>query len=197
MRFIALDFETGGLVSSVHAPVSLGVALMEDLEVIDTREWLIAPTYDRFGKLMRQYDPKAMQVNGYTVEQLQKDGIHIAQVRSELATWAGDLKVRTEQVVAFNAPFDYAFYSEALFLAGKWHSEHNSFHVAKPPLVGPWHCARMIASVRLDLPNYKLDTVAAHFGLKRTQEFHGALEDCILAGKVFTELKKIKKEQAA
>ena len=185
MRFVALDFETGGLVSSIHAPVSLGVALMEDTNVIDSREWLIAPVYDRRGEMMRQYDPKAMKVNGYTVEQLQQDGVQIRQVMGELRDWADLHKARTETVVAFNAPFDLGFYGEALFLAGEWHGEHNSYHVHKPPLVGPWHCARMIASVRLDLPNFKLDTVAGHFGLERKLEFHGALEDAILAGKVY------------
>ncbi len=188
MRFLAADFETSGLVSSRHAPVSLGVALMEDDQVIDSTEWLFSPPLDRDGQICREYDLKAMEINGHDRDDLAIIGKDHKTVMAELTTWAAGHKARALKVVAFNAPFDYAFYSECLFFAGAWDNSSRSFKVHKAPLVGPWQCARMIASVEIDLPNFKLDTVAAHFGLARTSETHGAKEDAILAGQVYARL---------
>jgi len=99
MRFLSLDFETSGLDSRRHFPVSLAVALMDGEEVVDSREWTI-----------------------------------------------------------------------------------------KPPLYGPWHCARLLAMNRIKLARYSLDSVCEHFGLSRSSEVHGAAEDAILAEKVFARL---------
>lgn len=185
---VALDFETGGLLPSEHAPVSLATAIMEGEDIVASREWLFKTPTDKWGNPSRKYDPKAMEINGHDPVVLNATGAHIETVMDELTSWATEHKARLATVVAFNAPFDLAFYSECLFLGGKWCNGSKSWRVHKPPLVGPWHCARMVATVRLTLANYKLDTVAAHYGLARTSDTHGSLEDAVLAGRVFHRL---------
>lgn len=196
MTFLALDFETGGLDPRVHAPVSLGVAVMNGSEVLDSREWLFAPPTNKEGKICRAYDVVALEISGTSWPRLKRDGLPVRQVMAELAEL-----VRTSPyingpdipVVAFNAPFDIAFYSECLFLAGEWNQHTRRFETFSPPVYGPWQCARMLARARLPrLEQYTLDAVAAACGLARSGQTHGALEDAILAGKLFAHLTNAK-----
>lgn len=187
MKFLALDFETSGLDSKRHAPVSLGVAVFEEGNLLDSKEWTIAPPTDKNGKISREYDICALQISGYTWAQI-KNGTPLMQVMRELEAFAKANGVTEAMVLAYNAPFDFAWYSECLFLSGSWNPVERKFEGFRPPLVGAWQCARLIASRRLSLQDYKLDTVAGHCGLARTTDKHGALEDAILAGRLFNLL---------
>ncbi|MCH8978299.1 MAG: 3'-5' exonuclease [Armatimonadetes bacterium] len=186
-RILALDFETSGLDPKRHAPVTLGVALMEGEEVIASQEWLFAPPVYK-GKVNREYDIVALGMSGHTWTTIKRDGLAHSVVCLNLAAWALKNECREAMIVAFNAPFDLAFYSELMFLGGSWSQERRCYQTFTPPLLGPWQCARMLAADRLDLPRYSLDAVAEHFGLSRKGDTHGALEDAILAGRVFHRL---------
>lgn len=190
MVYVALDWETSGLLPGTHAHVSLGVAVMEDGEVLHEREWLIAPPMKN-GNVTREYAVNALEKSRYTWPQIKRDGLAIRQVMQEFTEWLAhktDVPPETP-VVAFNAPFDLAWYSEALFLAGEWNNSRKCFELFRPPITGPWHCARLMAmGAGLGLDKYDLDTVAGHFGFARTSERHGASEDAVLAGKVYAKL---------
>lgn len=189
MRYVALDFETSGLDPKRHAPVSLGVALMEDQEILASREWLFAPPYDKSGvKVVREYDVTALEISGKSWTAIKRDGLTHARVCSELYDWSNKHEADELTVVAFNAPFDFAWYSELLMLGGSWNQLERRFQTFQPPLTGPWQCARLIACKRLDLPRYDLNTVAGAFDFSRTSAKHGALEDAILAGRVYEML---------
>ena len=191
MRILALDFETSGLNPGVHAPVSLGVALMEDGEVVAQKEWMIAPPRNKEGKITRSYDVVALEISGASWPRLKRDGLSPMQVCAELMGFAKEHDARGVTVVAFNSAFDHSWYSDLLFLAGAWNQAERRFEAFSPPLYGPWDCARWKACVQLSLQRYDLDTVAAHFGFSRSGESHGALEDAILAGKIYFALESM------
>lgn len=187
MKYIALDFETSGLSPGVHAPVSLAVALMDGEQVIDSKSWTIAPPVDKNGKISRAYDVVALEISGTSWKAI-KNGTPPAGVCHELYDWTHKMDAVGLTVVAFNAPFDFTWYSDLLFLGGSWNQQERRFQTFMPPLVGPWQCARLMAVVSLDCPGYSLDNVCAAFGLSREGNVHGAAEDAYLAGVVYSRL---------
>lgn len=189
MRFIALDTETGGLDPQRNFPISLGVALFDGGELEDSQQWIISPPV-RNGKITREYDINALAVSGIKWTDILR-GDPANQVCGELTEWATERGARDLPVMAFNAPFDLSFYSELCFAAGSWNQATRSFESFTPPLYGPWQCVRMLAMERVKLASYSLDSVSAHFGLGREGEAHGALEDAILAGKVYEALEQL------
>lgn len=192
MRFLALDFETSGLDPKRNAPVTLGVQLFVDGEPFGgaCREWTVAPPRGKDGKVTREYDVVALKISGKTLAQIEQ-GMSAQDVCAELRQFARTYNAQFLPVVAFNAPFDFAFYSELLFMAGSWNQAERRYEGFPPPLAGPWQCARMLAAVKApEIGKYSLDSVSAHFGLSRSSEKHGALEDSVLCGRVFCELTK-------
>jgi DNA polymerase III epsilon subunit-like protein len=187
-RFVAIDFETSGLDVKRHAPVSLGLALFDGGKVTLEKEWIISPPKNKEGKVTREYDVVALSVSGLSWKQI-KEGHSCKEVVNELHQIAKAELLTFLPVVAFNASFDLAWYSEMLFLAGEWSPQAKRFVPPSPPLVGPWNCARMLSQGKgLEVTKFSLDAVADHFGLKRKGSDHGALEDSILAGEVFCRL---------
>lgn len=207
MKILAADFETGnvsnGLVDEEGAgsklapgPVTLGVAVMEGETVIESKEWLFAPVRGYRGELRRSYSDEATAIHGYSLEQMERDGLSVARVLDELGAFARKHKAISSKVVAFNSPFDLPVYSDCLFLAGG--KVDGKFRHHFSPLLGPWHCAAILSREMIDgLKNYKLDTVAAHFGLARSTEKHGAEEDAILAGRIYHQLQQLRLERLA
>lgn len=199
MKRIALDFETSGLLPGTHAPVQLGVALMDGLDVIDSHQWLIGTPTDKNGRVNRAYDVVALEISGTSWTKIKKEGVKHAQVAKELLDFARMHDALHLPVVAFNAPFDFSWYSDLLFLAGSWNQHARKFETFLPPFAGPWQCARLVAVHALPgLDAYNLDTVCAALGLTREGQYHGALEDAVLAGQVLATIEKrtAKKEAA-
>ena len=186
MTFLALDFETGGLDANVHAPVSIGIALMEDGEVVESYEAVFA----EFEK--RDYTVKALKINGITWKQIQ-EGKPVVQAFSELEKWLDRLDAGELPIVSHNAKFDQQFWDVLALTLGSWQGTYpnKKFVKERELLRGPWYCtARMADPLRWDgkIPDCKLDSVCAYFGLSRSGETHGALEDAVLAGKAFDRL---------
>lgn len=199
MRFLAIDFETSGVDVKRHAPVSLGVALFEGAIVVDQLEQRIGPPFNKEGKITREYDVCALEVNGATWASI-KNAPPPEAACAALMGFAKRHDARELPVVAFNAPFDLAFYSELLYLGGSWNQIERCYQTFAPPLVGPWQCVRLLAVHRLGqsaLPKWNLDCVAEHFGLSRSSGTHGAIEDAVLAGKLYAALINEAAEEAA
>lgn len=196
MRFIALDFETSHLQPSVGAPVTLGVALMDGEDVIDRQEWLFAPP-TKNGKVTRAYDVVALEISGTSWTRIKKNGMEHSAVLRELQDFTMRHGATFLPVVAFNAPFDFSWYSELLFLGGSWNQHERRFETFLPPLAGPWQCARLQAVHALPgLGSYSLDAVCAELGLSRSGDTHGALEDAILAGRVLSRIEQMAAKKA-
>lgn len=188
---LALDFETGGKTAGVNQVVSLGLAIMDGPGVLVTKEWVVGPKrHYKTKQIERVYDLVALEISGITWKQI-KDAPSPECVVRDLHDFAREHACKNMPVVAYNAPFDLGFYSDLLFMAGNYDQARQGFSPAWPPFVGEWHCAMLRAKDAYpNLENYKLDTAAAHFGLSRSGEKHGALEDAILAGKIFDRLQR-------
>lgn len=179
---LALDFETGGLNHEKNPPVTLGLAIMEGLDVIHSDEWTFGYRDDMV------YNEVAMKINGIPFERL-KAAPDESIVYRDVKLWLADHEAQNMPVVSHNAAFDQNFWSQWLFRLGK--KIDGVYRVAPELLYGPWECTRRMAGkLGKEIPNHKLDTVAAHFGLSRSSEVHGAMEDAILAGKVYHWLKE-------
>lgn len=186
MKYLALDFETGGLDPNRHGAVSLAVAAFDGGELLGSIEWTIKPPTKKDGKISLEYDLCAMQIHGVKWSDI-KNGTPEAVVLNELAKWADSHALRDGLIVSHNAVFDASFLSQMVFRCGSWN--YGKYERFPEPLYGPWACTRRMADP-LGLPDNKLDTVAAHFGLSRTTELHGAKEDAILCGRIFGLLNK-------
>jgi len=189
-RFIALDFETSGLDPKRHFPVSLGIAIFQDGEPIGASEWMIAPP-TKDGRITREYDVCALEVSGTSWTKLKKEGMRPVEVLQEINRMIANNAGPMDTVVAFNASFDFSFWSELVFSAGSWNQHERRFEQFVTNIVGPWQCARSLAMYKLGgyaLPKWNLDSVASYFGFSRESEKHGALEDAILAGRIYNAL---------
>ena len=191
-KFLALDFETSHLDPNVGAPVTLGIAVMEDAEVLDSKEWVIAPPthWKDKSQIMRCYDERARLIHGYTLEYLIEHGEPAVKVCMALSEFVTRNHVGNHPIVAYNAVFDMNFYSTLLFLGGEYDRGTNAFRPYPSPLSGPWQCAKQLAERRaLRVENFKLATVAPFLGVGEQSDVHGALADAILAGRVFAKLR--------
>lgn len=197
MKSLNVDFETGGLSPMLNAPVSLGIALMDGLDVLDSREWLIRPPRDKNGRLTKVYDMGAMEIHKISWKDLAAAPTAaqvVAEVRKQVLEWDAYEMPRK----AFNASFDYGFWQTLIYMAGEFDRGSYQFVQPAPMAIGTWQCVMERARHLLPgLVNHKLDTVAAHFGLKRLGEAHGALEDAILCGCVDEHLSQMGKEAQA
>jgi DNA polymerase III subunit epsilon len=160
---------------------------MEDDEVLHSREF-------RYGYNSRlRYEPEAMKIHGITVEELYDAPGELAVYR-DVKEWLELVEARDLPIVSHKALFDQGFWDSWHFRCGRRMDpdDSTSYRVAPQLLSGPWHCTVRLASRILPaLPNYKLDTVAAHLGLMRSSDLHGALEDAVLAGHCFYGLQAI------
>jgi len=180
MSILALDFETGGLDPKTCAPVSLGLAVMDGVDVIASCEF-------RFGlEPFCVYEDAAMKIHGLTRDDLANEPRH-AEVYRLVKEWLNAQGANDLTVISHNALFDQGFWAQWLYRIGRRMDadDPKSFRVAPELLSGAWACTKRMASNWLDLPDNKLDTVAAQFGLSREGGQHGALEDAILAGRIF------------
>ena len=191
--FLALDFEGSHVDPQRGCPTQLGIALMDDEGTVhDSDEWLCAPPrHYKTNRVTREVDAYALQVAGLRIEDLDA-GLDPWQSCHRLSEFVAANRAGSLRVVCFNVAYDIAMYRNMLFFASDWHPTEKGVRVAHPEILGPnWTCAYgMARAVVPFLESHKLDDVAAHFGLSRSGESHGALEDAILAGRVFCGMRK-------
>lgn len=200
MIYLAIDFEGSGTDPQEHAPVSLGVALMDDATVLESQEWLIQPPlhWSDPSKVMRCYDERARMIHGYTLEYLLENGIPIRDVCQDLKRFVTEHQCANRPNVAYNASYDLGMMGTLMFLGGEYDRAEREYRRFPCPISGPWQCVMQLAERRLpNLGRYRLDDVAECFGLSRTSDKHGALEDAIIAGRVFTAIREQQQAVAA
>lgn len=187
MKILALDIETSGLNPDTHAPVQIGLAVMLGDEVIATYETILG----EFPK--REYSVKALSISGITWKQIQA-GVPVVDVFKDLERWIAENEACELPIVSHNAKFDQVFWDVLALSCGAWVGKwpDKKFVKEKELLRGPWICTMRMAdplrSERSLIPDCKLDSVAAHFGLSRSTDIHGSLEDAVLAGKIYHRL---------
>ena len=171
MKYLALDYETGGLYPRYHAPVSLAVVLMDDGKVVDSFDKM----FPQFADLA--YTPKALEVNGQKWAEIESRLHTEFDVMNELSEWTKKHDSQYLPIVAHNAEFDHGFYLSSVMRS------------KVDPLLGGWMCTKRIArAVLTHMKKFSLDDVLSYYAMKRTSEVHGSLEDAILTGQVFAKL---------
>jgi len=159
MKITALDFETA---NHSHASIcAAGIAVFVDGELTDSRHWLVRPP-----KGHGWFREDFVEIHGITREDV-ADAPEFSTVAAELLPFLTD----ADLVVAHNASFDI----------GKLNGTLNHFGIPCPQFTCMCSC-RVSRRAWPDLPNHKLNTVAAHIG--HTFHHHNAVADAEAAGRV-------------
>lgn len=159
MRYVTLDFETAN--SSRISPCSIGLARMEDGEVLETYYSLINPPSAYF-------DPFNISIHGIHSEDI-KGAPSFRDLWPDILLFIG-----YEPLLAHNAQFDMGILRAML--------EHYNLKVA--PL--HYSCTvRISRKVWPHLPSHRLVDLSSLFNFD--YRAHDALEDAINCGKIFFE----------
>lgn len=160
--FVAFDFETADSANS--APCSLGYAVVRDGVIVDQGEFLINPETD--------FNPYAVRIHKITPEMVQ-DKPTFPSVWKRFSEKRGDLSL-----VAHNASFDMKVLEKAAC----------RYRISLPNI--ECFCTMLTAKDLLNLPNYKLRTVANALNVSLIHH-HNACEDAVACAAVMIELMKI------
>ena len=99
--FVSVDVETSGPVPGLYSLLSIGACLVDDDE--ESFECTLKPISERA-------DPKAMEVTGFSLEQLAREGLEPAEAMERFAAWIDRLTLdKTPVFVGLNAGFDWSF----------------------------------------------------------------------------------------
>jgi DNA polymerase-3 subunit epsilon len=166
------DLETGGLDPQKHGVVQIAMLVEVRGQVVGEKMWYVNPySGDRI-------EPDALAVNKLSLEQVRsfpKAQAVLGQVKEFLAQYVDRYNTFDKFTPAgYNVQFDLNFLKQ-FFLKGG-----DSFF-------GAWFNYRMVDPMQflywlrlageIDLPNYKLETVCAHFDIPLGEAAHDALAD--------------------
>ena len=165
MKIVALDFETAN-----HSHVSIcaaGIAIFEDGKHTHSHHWLVRPPQGHGWFL-----PGFIEIHGIT-HQVVADASDFSVVAAELLP----IITQADLVVAHNASFDM----------GKLKGTLHHFGIPCPQFACICSC-QTAKRAWPDLPNHRLNTVAAHIG--HSFHHHNALDDAEAAGHVLAAILK-------
>lgn len=159
-KFISLDFET----SNGNNPCSIGLAVFDNGEIIDTYYSLIKPKDLKF-------NPYAQKVHGICLMDIIEER-EFPEIWNEIS----DL-FEGELIVAHNYGTEKAVLNNCF----------EQYNISKIDI--EFDCTLKMSRKYIDLDNHKLSTVANFFNIEQNN-YHNALDDAIVCGKVFLELNK-------
>ena len=158
MRAVCIDFETAnGFIGSV---CSVGIAVIEEGQIIDTKYWLIKPHPEYC-----YFDPFNVSIHGIKAKDV-KDALEFDLIYTQIIPL-----FENSYVIAHNASFDMSALRHVLDLYEIPYPEVDYLCTYKTALK-TWS----------GLDNYKLDTVCKF--LKHDFAHHNALEDAVACGNV-------------
>lgn len=161
-RFVLIDLETTGLQPDRDEIIEFG-AIRVDGDKETEFNCLVRPA----GPL-----PKTIaELTGLTDRVLQEQGIAMEQALEQFLTFIG-----RDRLVGYNLSFDMAFLRAACQRVGRSMPANRSMDLL--------NLARRKV---IDVNNFKLTTLAAHFALPQ-QDSHRALADCRLMKELYTKL---------
>lgn len=166
LGYVVIDVETTGLDSDMSEILELGAIRVIEHEIADT-----------FSALVRPEGPIPAEITsltGITQEMVSEQGSALQPLLEQFWAFVGQ-----SPVVGHNLDFDLAFLKKASV----------RFGVSMPNV--PIRDTLKLARRKLrDLPNHRLDTLAEHFDIERTQQ-HRALPDCIATFRVYEKLNEL------
>lgn len=180
-RLVVVDTETGGLDDREHSILSLGA-------VIWTEDGSLSEPFHMFIQEEKMVTtPEALRVNGITETELSL-GMSPSYVILLFEEWLHNNGLYSKQTLGGHniAGFDMGFLKRLYKLAGK--RLPFDYHVQDTMSLA---LALRFAGM-LNVPNVKLDTLCAHFGITIREEGtsgrHNSAEDAVATAKLFTEL---------
>lgn len=163
---LILDIETTGLSPFKDDIMEIGILVIQNGQLASERKWLVQSD--------KPIPPDIQEMTGITNDLCKEEGENISDILSEVY----DI-LNGKEVIGYHASFDAAFL-EAAFERN--HFALPSFHMSD---------AEMAAKRLLPhLPDYKMQTVASHLGIAKTQQ-HRALADCRLLYGILLKLNEI------
>lgn len=158
MKVACIDFETAN--NFIGSICAVGVAIVEDGRVADSRYWLVKPH-----RQCAEFDYFNIQIHGIRPQDV-AHAPEFDEVYAELLPL-----IEGAVLAAHNAPFDMSALRHVLGL------------YSLPNPTAEYLCTcRVAAKVWADLDNHRLNTVAAHIG--HTFRHHDALEDAVACAEV-------------
>ena len=196
---IGLDFETGGLDCTRHActQIALQAIRLDTLETTDRYTVYIAP-YDKqeisrskrkvlkprwelqlefTGSERMEYEQKALDYSGITMEMLSRQGINIRGAAQEIIAFAVRNTFNTSArykpfLIGQNIAFDIGFLQQLMNYAGLVGEFEKTFAGTKdfygnfqPSYLDTVQLAKLAFAHDASLASYKLELVAAHLGI--------------------------------
>ena len=176
MTTVYFDFETGG-VDMRHPNISIAAVAVEDGREISSLYHLI-----RFDPATA--DPEALKINRYDPALWARDAISEEQATARFASFLNQHKCLSLTSARTGKPYAVARlagYNSASFDGPRLNAMFDRWGTF-PPFRRPTLDVLQLVlehadNHRLPLVNFKLSTVAAHFGVN-TDDAHDALADC-------------------
>jgi len=166
VKFVCIDFETAN--SFIGSICSVGLAIIEDDKILETKSWLVKPHRD-----YSYFDPFNVMIHGITEKDI-KDAPNFKDVYSQIKELLAD-----SVLVAHNAAFDMSALRHVLDL----------YDIKYPEI--DYVCTYKLATkFWIGLENYKLDTVSKHLNFEFSH--HNAEEDAKACGNVLIHCMKEK-----
>lgn len=100
--FVSVDVEAAGPIPGEYSLLSIGACSVFEPE----------KTYAcKLKPINRNFDPKALEVSGFSLDELARTGLPPVDAMRSFADWLATLtdEQRTPVFVGFNAPFDWSF----------------------------------------------------------------------------------------
>jgi len=159
--YAVVDVETTSLKPETGSIIEIGAVKGEN-------------EFSRLIKADQPLDKTIAELTGITDEMLASEGVELQAAMTEFIEFVGD-----STLVFHNAQFDMAFLRRACQICGL------------PQMKNRTADTMTIAKKKLRrLTNYRLETVAQHFGIEEKQ-LHRALPDCRMTAQVYEKLKEI------
>jgi DNA polymerase-3 subunit epsilon len=157
-NYVAFDFET----ASGKNPCSIGIVEFNKGEVVNEYYSLINPKIEKF-------NPFTTKIHGIRENDVINER-EFNQVWNDICHF-----FENKIVIAHNSSFDLSVLNYSL----------ERYNLKKP--VNNCYCTLKISRRVLQLENYKLSTLAEYYSIQQIN-YHNALEDAYVCGKVFSKL---------
>lgn len=166
LGYVVIDVETTGLDSNTSEILELGAIHVIDHEIADTFSSLVRPE--------RPIPAQITSLTGITQDMVSAQGAALQPLLEQFWAFVGQ-----SPVAWHNLDFDLAFLKKASV----------RFGISMPNI--PIRDTLKLARGKLrDLPDHRLDTLMAHFGIEHTQQ-HRAIPDCVATFRVYEKLNEI------
>ena len=194
-NFIVFDFETGGLSSTKSAVTEIALIAVDGKtgEKIVEYSSLIAPYNPNL-----EYNPKALEVTGITMEMLEEEGKEIEVVAQEVVDCFKKANNRGEKsaglrplLVGHNVQFDLGFLHHLIehgfkqshentqkTLEQVLHGTRDYYGNFQPTYLDTWALCKAWFQEEQELVNYKLSTVVEKLGID-INNAHRAMNDVV------------------